>query len=144
MSILDSEEEEYSPKWILFGLLVVGLVVLGGIAVGLGVPLQPPLHGAAGPIASGTVVMPNGVGGNIKLNFDPPVVVAVIGKNNTITWHNEDTFTHTVTSTTGAFNSGDIKPGTTWTYTFSTPGNYSYYCVYHSAWMKGMVIVLSS
>ena len=143
MSVLD-QEEEYSPKWILAGLLAVGLVVLVGIGAGLGVPLQPPLHGAAGPVAGGTVLMPIGVGGNTKLNFDPPVITVIVGKNNTVTWDNQDTFTHTVTATDGTFNSGDVKAGDTWTHTFSSPGNYSYYCIYHSAWMKGEVIVLAS
>ena len=145
MSLLDLKDEgEYSPKWVLLGLLAVGLIVLAGMAVGLGASLQPPLNGGGGPVASGTVVMPNGVGGNTKLNFDPPAITVVIGKNNSVTWHNEDIFTHTVTSTTGAFNSGDVKPGASWSYTFSTPGNYSYYCIYHSAWMRGTVVVLSS
>ena len=143
MSLID-EEEEYSPKWLLAGILAVGLLVLGGIAVGLGVPLQPPLHGGGGPVAGGTVVMPAGVGGNTKLNFDPPVITVILGKNSTVTWDNQDSFTHTVTAVDGSFNSGDIKGGSSWTYTFSTPGNFSYYCIYHSAWMKGKVIVLSS
>ena len=143
MSVLESEEE-YSPKWLLAGLLAVGLVVLVGIAAGLGVPLQPPLHGSSGPVAGVTVVMPNGVGGNTKLNFYPPVITVIIGKNNTVTWANQDSFTHTVTATDGSFNSGDIKAGASWTHTFSAAGNYTYYCIYHSAWMKGEVIVLAS
>ena len=143
MSIIEPEEK-YSPKWLLAGLLAVGLLVLVGIAAGLGVPLQPSLHGSAGPIAGGNVVMPAGVGGNTKLNFDPPVITVIIGSNNTVTWTNQDTFTHTVTATDGSFNSGDVKAGATWTHTFSTPGNYSYYCIYHSAWMRGEVIVLAS
>jgi plastocyanin len=143
LSILE-EDEEYSPKWLLAGLLAVGLLVLVGVAAALGVPLQPPLHGNTGPVAGGTVVMPNGVGGNTKLNFDPPVITVIIGKNNTVTWDNQDTFTHTVTAIDGSFNSGDIKGGGSWTHTFSSAGNYSYYCIYHSAWMKGTVVVLAS
>jgi plastocyanin len=143
LSILE-EDEEYSPKWLLAGLLAVGLLVLVGVAAALGVPLQPPLHGNTGPVAGGTVVMPNGVGGNTKLNFDPPVITVIIGKNNTVTWDNQDTFTHTVTAIDGSFNSGDIKAGGSWTHTFSSAGNYSYYCIYHSAWMKGTVVVLAS
>ncbi|MDG7011303.1 MAG: cupredoxin domain-containing protein [Nitrososphaerota archaeon] len=88
--------------------------------------------------------MPAGVGGNIKLNFFPPAITVIIGTNNTVTWKNQDTFTHTVTATDGSFNSGDIKPGASWTHTFSVAGTYSYYCIYHSAWMKGQVIVLAS
>jgi len=142
MSVLEPEEEEYSPRWLLLGLVAVGLLVLIGVAAFLAVPLQPPLNGGAGPVAGGSVVMAAGLGINPKLNFDPPVITVIIGSNNTVTWHNEDTVVHTVTATDGSFNSGDIKAGATWSYTFSTPGNYSYYCIYHS-WMKGTVIVRS-
>lgn len=137
------EQEEYSPKWLLIGLGVVALVVLGGLAAALAVPLQPPLHGQGGPAAAGTVIMPAGVGSNINLDFSPPTITVVIGQNNTVTWHNTDSVTHTVTATDGSFNSGDIKAGETWTHTFTAPGNFSYYCIYH-AWMKGEVIVLAS
>ena len=143
MSALDGDEE-YSPKWLLGALVAAMMIVLVGIGAGLAVPLQPPLHRQNGPVAGGTVVMPNGVGGNTKLNFDPPVITVIIGKNNTVTWENQDTFTHTVTATDGGFNSGDVAAGASWTYTFNSPGNFSYYCIYHSAWMRGEVVVLSS
>ena len=87
--------------------------------------------------------MPVGVGGNTALNFSPVKIVVVIGENNTVTFANKDSATHTVTATDKSFNSGDIKPGQSWTYTFSTAGNFSYYCIYHE-WMKGTVVVLSS
>jgi len=53
---------------------------------------------------------------------------------------------HTVTSKTvptgaSSFNSGEMLPGATFTYTFTVPGTYSYYCIYHS-WMTGTVTVV--
>jgi len=48
--------------------------------------------------------------------------------------------THTVTSTTGLFDSGILNPGQTWSYTFVQAGVYNYYCTLHS-WMKGNVTV---
>jgi len=144
MSILDSDEEEYSPKWVLISLVVVLLLVLVGIGAFLGVPLQQSLSAGSATAAQGTVIMPPGVGTNGKLTFTPAVVVVIIGKNNTVTFKDMDTTApyHTVTATDNSFNSGNIKPGGSWTYTFSTPGNFSYYCLYHS-WMKGTVIVES-
>jgi plastocyanin len=63
-----------------------------------------------------------------------------------VVWTNYDTtyggITHTVTATDKSFNSGDIKAGGTFKWTFTTPGTYTYSCVYH-AWMKGTVIVKS-
>jgi len=142
---LEIDEEEFSPRWILIVLAAVAMIVLVGVGVALAVPLQPSLGGAsATSAAAGTVVMPVGVGDNIKLDFSPAVITVIIGTNNTVTWTNQDSTTHTVTATDNSFNSGDIKAGASWTYTFTTPGNYTYYCIYHSAWMKGTVIVKSS
>ena len=75
--------------------------------------------------------------------YSPQQVVVVIGVNNTVTWVNNDNAVHTATSMTGVFDSGNIDPGQSFTYTFTTPGTYNYTCSYH-AWMKGTVIVLSS
>ncbi|MDG6991208.1 MAG: copper oxidase, partial [Nitrososphaerota archaeon] len=49
---------------------------------------------------------------------------------------------HTVTSVNGTFSSGNIAPGQIWTYTFTKPGTYEYFCTYH-LWMGGEVIVKS-
>ena len=141
---MEAEEESYSPKWILLALLAAALVLLVGVAASLAVPLQPTLGGGGAPAGSGNIDMPSGVGSNTRLNFSPAVITVIIGSNNTVTWVNGDTATHTVTATDGSFNSGDVHAGSSWSYTFSTPGNYTYYCIYHSAWMKGTVIVRSS
>jgi nitrite reductase (NO-forming) len=74
--------------------------------------------------------------------YSPAVVHLVIGVNNTVTWTNFDSIPHTVTSTTNAFDSGNINAGESFTYTFATAGTYQYYCVYHT-WMKGTVVVLA-
>jgi len=84
--------------------------------------------------------MPAGVGGNNLLNFAPDTIVVYIGINNTVTWQNLDTADHTVTAVNGNFSSGIISPGMIWNYTFTTPGDYPYYCQFHN-WMKGTVIV---
>ena len=114
------------------------------MAAALVIPIQPPLPAGCGSCTAVTgakVVIPAGTGSNTKLNYLPAVATVVIGKNNTVTFVNEDTVVHTVTANDKSFDSGDIKAGGTWTYTFSTPGNFSYYCIYHSAWMKGTIIV---
>jgi len=79
-----------------------------------------------------------------------------VGVNDTITWTNNDTEAHTVTSGNGAgieslvnnkrgtpngvFDSGSFKPGQSWTHTFTKPGTYTYFCTIHP-WMDGVVIV---
>jgi plastocyanin len=64
----------------------------------------------------------------------------VLGVNNTVAWTNDDSAPHTVTADDGSFSSGNLNPGDSYTYTFTTPGTYAYHCNYHS-WMKGTIIV---
>ena len=72
--------------------------------------------------------------------FSPPTITVVIGVNNTVIWTNDDSAEHTVTATNNDFNSGLIEPGQSFTYTFTTPGTFTYYCTIHP-WMKGTVMV---
>lgn len=59
----------------------------------------------------------------------------------TVRWTNRDNITHSVVSQDGRFaGSGPIAPGSDFTATFLTPGDYSFYCRYHGA-MLGVVIV---
>jgi len=73
--------------------------------------------------------------------FTPEEITVVIGVNNTVTWTNNDLIMHTVTSDTGLFDSGDLKPGASWSFTFNQPGTYSYRCSIHS-WMLGVANVV--
>lgn len=79
--------------------------------------------------------------------FGPQNATLVIGKNNTVTWTNDDSSAHTVTSTSvpngvATFNSGIISAGQTYTMTFTVPGTYQYDCSLH-LWMKGTIVVKS-
>jgi plastocyanin len=138
---LEIEEPSGPPRGLLPALGILGILLGAGLAGLFVFRLQPQLAG--GTAAPGSVIMPTGVGSNTALDFSPARVVVVIGVNNTLTFSNKDTATHTVTATDNSFNSGDIKAGESWTYTFTTPGTFSYYCIYHN-WMKGTVVVLSS
>ncbi len=70
--------------------------------------------------------------------FQFPVIQIKVGT--TITWTNKDTTPHTVTFTNGMKNSGNMVQGATFSYTFTTPGTYTYVCAYHPQ-MTGEVIV---
>lgn len=58
----------------------------------------------------------------------------------TIVWRNRDPLTHTVTSDSGSFDSGDLKPGASWSHTFTEPGTFSYHCTPHPL-MRATVVV---
>ncbi len=64
-----------------------------------------------------------------------------VSANTTVKWTNKDGVVHTVTSDTpGQFDSGSISSGGTFSFTFTTPGTYSYYCAVHPS-MVGVIIV---
>lgn len=124
-------------------LLAIGLIgiLLGGlIGAELAVPLQPALSGGPPPVTSGPVVSMRPGTANTQLNFAPSRIAVVIGVNNTVTFENLDRAPHTVTADDQSFDSGNLAAGATWNYTFASPGNYSYHCLYHN-WMKGTVVV---
>ena len=69
--------------------------------------------------------------------------IAKIGE--TVSWKNKDSAFHSVTSgyyenPDGLFDSGHIDPDEKFSYTFTEPGVYSYYCTLHP-WMNGMIKV---
>jgi plastocyanin len=94
-------------------------------------------------------------GGPSHPGFSPDSITLVIGVNNTVTWTNDDSVDHTVTSLSvpvgaTAFDSGELSPGAgmpwqspageDFTQTFTVPGTYQYHCTQHS-WMTGTIIV---
>jgi plastocyanin len=97
-------------------------------------------------MVSGASSEPSGytAGAKTTYGFSPDVVTVVIGKNNTVYWTNDDVAEHTATSdTAGVFDSGILSSGSTYQFTFTTPGNYSYHCSLHP-WMQGTVVVKSA
>lgn len=48
-----------------------------------------------------------------------------------VTWVNCDQITHTSTADGGAWNSGPLAPGATYTRTFTTAGTFPYHCDPH-------------
>jgi plastocyanin len=61
--------------------------------------------------------------------FTPATITVSV--NTTITWTNKDAVAHTVTSTTGLFDSGLISSNGTYTHTFNTAGTFPYSCTIH-------------
>jgi len=73
-----------------------------------------------------------------NFSFNPGEITVKAGTE--VTWTNNDSTIHTVTSDTNAFQSGNIAPGATFKFTFSQAGTFSYHCSIHSS-MTGKVIV---
>jgi plastocyanin len=75
--------------------------------------------------------------------FIPSTISVSVGT--TVTWTNDDSAAHTVTSGQeatfdGIFDSGLFMAGRTFSYTFDEVGQYPYFCFVHP-WMKGQVVV---
>jgi len=69
----------------------------------------------------------------------------VIKKGKQVTWVNEDSAFHSITSgfydtPTDLFDSGYLDPFESYTLTFDETGTYDYFCTLHP-WMKGQVVV---
>ena len=58
----------------------------------------------------------------------------------TVTWHNGDGEPHTVVSTQGLFRSAALDTDETFSFTFTQPGTYEYFCTLHPL-MTGKVVV---
>ena len=78
-----------------------------------------------------------------ECNIPANVAIRVGGE---VTWYNDDTAAHTVTSGTpngepdGLFDSGLFLPGSTFTFKFDESGTYPYFCIVHP-WRIGTVTV---
>jgi amicyanin len=72
--------------------------------------------------------------------FDIPELTVQPGT--TVTWINHDDDPHTVTSTQNVFRSPGIDTDETYSYTFTKPGTYEYFCTLHPL-MTGKVVVRS-
>lgn len=73
-----------------------------------------------------------------NMAFSPSSITVNAGT--TVKWTNKDNMTHSVTSNTSVFDSGDMNLNSTYSYTFTTVGTYTYHCKYHVE-MTGIVTV---
>jgi plastocyanin len=70
--------------------------------------------------------------------FSPQRVTVKAGT--TVTWNNEDDTPHTVASSTKLFKSKALDTAGSFSFTFTTPGVYEYFCSVHPH-MTGTVVV---
>lgn len=89
--------------------------------------------GGSGPVATDHVDMPR------SYLFAPASITVKAGT--TVTWTNNDNFTHSVRLLGTNETLGIVKPGESLTHTFATAGVYQYDCSFHPQNMKGTVTV---
>jgi plastocyanin len=123
-----------SGRYLLLFVILVGLCALSACSgafspAGLSDTPEPPPTAPEGSSAAITLA---------NFAFAPASITVKAGTK--VTWTNKDSTTHTITSDTGAFDSGNLAPNASFSVTFSTPGTFSYHCSLHPS-MLGTVIV---
>ena len=106
---------------ITFLLLVLTLAALGGRHA----------RAASPSYAAGKVKIDN-------FSFTPPIVTVPAGT--AVTWTNSDDIPHTVLSDDQVFKSKALDTDEKFSYTFTKPGTYPYFCSIHPN-MTGKIVV---
>ncbi|HEX7627732.1 MAG TPA: cupredoxin family copper-binding protein [Candidatus Methanoperedens sp.] len=121
-------------KILIIGLLVIFVLISGCTTTTTTRPAEPtPLATTPAQVSTEQQV-------NIKdNNFVPDIAEVQMGT--TVTWVNDDSVPHTVTSVSGSFNSGSIGSGKTYSYKFDQAGTFEYSCTNHPSMPHGKVIV---
>ncbi|MBT5201639.1 MAG: hypothetical protein HOM02_07365 [Thaumarchaeota archaeon] len=132
----------------IFVLGIIGMIVIIGVSIfsfsnisSIEDDVEPKL------IIEPDVIMPTKVsrpGCEMEDRCYIPSVVAV-SAGDQVTWVNEDSAFHSVTSgfydsPTELFDSGHLDPFESYTLTFDESGTFDYFCTLHP-WMQGQVVV---
>lgn len=112
-------------RWILGPVLGSGLLLAA---------CAP--QAAADPVATDTVNLPP------SYRFEPAAITVVDGT--TVTWTNNDNFTHNVRLLDDGGEVLDLPPGESVSFTFTGPGEHRYDCSFHPNDMTGVVVVSES
>ena len=73
-----------------------------------------------------------------NFTFNPATITVKAGT--TVTWTNKDDIPHTVVATAKAFKSKALDTSDKFSFTFTTPGSYEYFCSLHPH-MKASIVV---
>jgi plastocyanin len=73
-----------------------------------------------------------------NFTFGPATLTVPV--NSTVTWVNKDDIPHVIASNDGLFKSKALDTNDKYSFTFSKPGTYAYYCSIHPK-MQGKVVV---
>jgi plastocyanin len=125
--------------------LAMNLLAVAAVGCTGGTPGIEGTHGAA----AGTVASAGGDSRRAEVakqividnfSFDPATLTVPVGTK--VTWVNHDDVPHTATSTAKPkrFESGTLDTDGQFTYVFTSPGTYEYFCAVHPK-MTGKIIV---
>ena len=75
----------------------------------------------------------------LNYSFSPASLTIKVGT--TVIWQNNSQLAHTVTAANGMFDSGNVLPGGTFSFKFTTAGSFDYGCKYHPSMTATIVVV---
>ena len=107
---------------------IVGPVFGAGLLLAACAP-----QAGAEPVATDTVNLPP------SYKFEPAAITVADGTS--VTWTNNDNFTHNVRLLDDGGEILDLPPGESVSFTFSGPGEHRYDCSFHPNDMSGVVVV---
>jgi plastocyanin len=135
-------------KSTLVAIIVVAVVAIGG---GIALTHKSTPNNSAPPASTNSTTTPPSSNqaaasttGSIDIKnmmFTPSQIT--VAKGGTVTWTNNDSIAHTVVddlSNVGGPASGDIQPGSTYSFTFNKTGSFQYHCSIHPS-MRGTIVV---
>ena len=135
-------------KFEILGALAIGLAIWScgknnsGSTSAQSLPPATQATGQPAAVPAVRVDIPSGamVLGAAAFGTNPLVVT----QGTEVTWVNNDTVAHTVTSDTSVFDSGQIPAGQSYMRAFTALGDFPYFCSLHGKQsMSGMVRVVS-
>lgn len=130
----DEKKAKRNRRVSLSTIIILVLVAIAGIAYYLGTPPALPSVSTttACPTEPAEIVIPNGIGANTSIRYEPPTLTLIVGQNNTVVWNDQDTTAAHVVISVSVPPGGeqwDFDPmtgGNSYCVTLSAPGTYTY------------------
>jgi len=130
-------------------VVILILAAIAGVTYYLGTPPSPPsavvtTNGCPG--AGAVLLIPQGIGSNASVNYEPPTLTVVVGVNNTVVWDDQDSSSpHVVYSVSVPPNAQQwyipqMVGGNTYCITLTAPGTYNY-AFLEPTTLKGSIVV---
>jgi plastocyanin len=141
-SIRDFWRKMKQKSLLIVSAIVLTLVLAACSANPTTTPVQQPVNNSPTQLPATSIPSSSGTTVDVAIanfSFSPDTLTIKVGT--TVTWTNQDSVEHTVTSDTGLFDSGNLSQGKTFNYTFTEAGTYPYHCTPHHSKMAGTVIV---
>jgi plastocyanin len=117
-----------STRTLTTAAALTALLLIGCGGSNSSAPTSPTPGTGGGATPADVTITITGMNGSQSFSPNPATVKA----GQTVAWTNADSITHTATANGGAFNTGNIAPGTTsGSVTMSTAGSFDYHCSIH-------------